>query len=186
MRHLLVLGVIAADILLVSDGFILKDDDVIPIFPDFPAPFIPTLGVIAANGLMPLFRATLYALETAFLIAVFVTGGQERRRRSTSEESANPESFLLAVVSRLDTHGCVLKFLCQLQAESPDALSADERFLAEVFGDHLEVLAKDNGVAEGYGGDGQGRDGAPCGAPADRCPFGGTLLRSLWRRVWEV
>lgn len=79
MRHLLVLGVIAADILLVSDGFILKDDDVIPIFPDLPAPFIPTLGVIAANGLMPLFRATLYALEVRICLVLYADCFRRRK-----------------------------------------------------------------------------------------------------------
>ncbi|XP_047471445.1 uncharacterized protein LOC125026889 [Penaeus chinensis] len=180
MRNFLLLGVIAADVLLISDCFILTEDDVVPVFPDLPAPFIPTLGVIAANGLMPLLRATLLAMETAFVIAVFITGGQDRRKRSTSEELAN---LLLSAVSRLDTHGCILKLLCQLEAESPDALSVEERRLVEAFADRLELFAEGSGVEEAHGGDGQGRDGALCDAPADRCPFGGAVLRSVWRRV---
>ncbi|XP_037791034.1 uncharacterized protein LOC119586383 [Penaeus monodon] len=181
MRHLLLLGVIAADALLVSDCFVMKTGDVIPVFPDLPAPFIPTLGVIAASGLMPLLRATLFAMETAFIIAVFVTGGQERRRRSTSEELAN---LLLSAISRLDTHGCVLKLLCQLKAESPEALSVEEKILVAAFADRLELFAKDSGVEEAHGDDGQGRDRALCDASADRCPFELALLRSVWRRVW--
>lgn len=118
--------------------------------------------------------------KAATIIVLFATGGYRRKRSSSSEGSANPESLLLAAVGRLDTHGCVLKLLCQLEAESPDALSPEERIFAAVFADRLELFAKDSGAAEERAGDGQ-----VCEASGDRCPLEGDLLRGLLRRVWS-
>ncbi|XP_027206611.2 uncharacterized protein [Penaeus vannamei] len=180
MRHLLLSGLLVVDLLLLAESFILPPGYVTPLFPNLPVPVLPTLGVIQASGLMPLLVSTLNAVQAATIIVLFATGGYRRKRSSSSEGSANPESLLLAAVGRLDTHGCVLKLLCQLEAESPDALSPEERIFAGVFADRLELFAKDSGAAEEHAGDGQ-----VCEASGDRCPLEGDLLRGLLRRVWS-
>ncbi|XP_037793415.1 uncharacterized protein LOC119588844 [Penaeus monodon] len=179
MRHLLLLGLLAVDLLQFAESFILPPGYVTPLFPNLPVPFLPTLGVIQASGLMPLLVSTLHALQAATIIALFATGGYRRKRSSSPEGLVNPESLLIAV-SRLDTHGCVLKLLCQLEAESPDALSVEERILVAAFADRLELFAKGSGVEEAIGGDGQA-----CEASGDKCPFEGALLRGLLSRVWR-
>lgn len=119
------------------------------------------------------------SLQAGTIIALFVTGGY-RRRRSTSEDSADPVYLIMSAVSRLDTHGCILKLLCQLKANSPDDLSTEEGIIVELFADHLELFAK-NGAGESSAL-GEGQD--VCAAPGDRCPVEGEILRNLSRMVW--
>lgn len=124
----------------------------------------------------------LLSAKAAAIIALFATGGYRRRRRSTSEDLASPEDLLLlAAVSRLDTHGCVLRLLCHLKAESPDALSAEERILTEAFAEHLDLFVKENGIE-----DTKDSHGDTCDDSSDECPFGEDLLRTLLHRVGEA
>ncbi|XP_063592493.1 uncharacterized protein LOC134769682 [Penaeus indicus] len=184
MRHLLLLGLLAVNLLLFAESFILPPGYAPPVFPALPLPHLPLLGVVNEGGLMPLLVSTLMAMHAGTIIALFVTGGY-RRKRFASEDFADPVYLIMAAVSRLDTHGCILKLLCQLRADSPDNLSAEERIIVEIFADHLDLFAKD-GASEssalGEEGQVQGQD--VCASSDDRCPVAGELLRGLSRQVW--
>lgn len=124
------------------------------------------------------------SIQAGTIIALFVTGTY-RRRRSASEDLADPVYLIMATVSRLDTHGCILKLLCQLRADSPDNLSAEERIIVEIFADHVDLFAKNGaGESSALGEDGQLQIQNVCTSSADRCPIAGDLLRNLSRHVW--
>ncbi|XP_042890116.1 uncharacterized protein LOC122265034 [Penaeus japonicus] len=185
MRHLLLLALTAANLLLFAECFLLPPGYAPPVFPALPLPYIPLLGVIQANGLMPLLVSTLMAMHAGTIIALFGTGGY-RRKRSSSDAYSDPVYLIMSAVSRLDTHGCILKLLCQLKAEeSSGTLTSQERILVEVFASHLDVFAE-KGTGESYalGDDGRVQDEVVCGTPTDQCPFGAPLLRNLLRQVW--
>lgn len=124
------------------------------------------------------------SIQAGTIIALFVTGTY-RRRRSASEDLADPVYLIMATVSRLDTHGCILKLLCQLRADSPDNLSAEERIIVEIFADHVDLFAKNgSGESSALSEDGQLQIQNVCTSSADRCPIAGDLLRNLSRHVW--
>ncbi|ROT82309.1 uncharacterized protein [Penaeus vannamei] len=109
-----------------------------------------------------------------------------RKRRSAQDISAT-ESHLLSVISRLDTHGCILKTMCYLQeGESPDTLTTEESVLVDLLSNAVTTFSKEVNatVLLSTGGIGATFYEGDCDSLFSRCPYGKELLRGFLRQAW--
>lgn len=71
MRHLLLLGLLAVNLFLFAESFILPPGYAPPVFPALPLLQLPLLGVVDEAGLMPLLISTLTAIHVSVFCFYF-------------------------------------------------------------------------------------------------------------------
>ncbi|KAK7028800.1 hypothetical protein SK128_010375 [Halocaridina rubra] len=105
--------------------------------------------------------------------------------RSLEGELQETENVLLSSVQYLDPSGCVLKLLCQLEAENRNNRTFEENILLELFSNNPETMSVFNAAFVGaaiIGG--RTRDAAVCDITFPRCPLDDAQLRSLLQKAW--
>ncbi|XP_042890118.1 uncharacterized protein LOC122265035 [Penaeus japonicus] len=134
--------------------------------------------------------ASIIALKGAVFIGVIIAGaldGGTLVRKRSVQQIADTEDELLSTIGHLDTHGCILKMLCLLQAESPDDLTPEEGILVDLLSNSIlnystEVNAtvlrpsEEGGLPSHSAGD--------CDAFFGMCPYEREILRGLLRQVF--
>lgn len=114
---------------------------------------------------------------------------RKERQAEPVSQLAETESYILSAVGQVDTHGCILKLLCLLEAkkESGETLTKEERLFVTFLSNKMPLFSQEANatalITEEHDSD-RPHSEEECNALFSNCPVGGQLLRRLLGVVW--
>ncbi|XP_042890114.1 uncharacterized protein LOC122265032 [Penaeus japonicus] len=115
---------------------------------------------------------------------------RKKRQAESSPQVTGTESYILSAVGQIDTHGCILKMLCLLEAEeaSGGTLTKEENLYVSFLSNKMPHFSLEANATALLPADGEGAELTPsegeCNQLFSRCVVGGQLLKTLLRVVW--
>nr|XP_027207620.1 uncharacterized protein LOC113801012 [Penaeus vannamei] len=114
---------------------------------------------------------------------------RKERQAGDASQLAETESYILSAVSQVDTHGCILKLLCLLEAEkaSEEKLTEEEKLFVDFLSNKMPLFSQEANATALISEEqdpGRSHSEEECTALFSNCPVGGQLLRRLLGVVW--